>query len=147
MAVLKRFSYDNIVEHNPTAPDPVEGGGGSGGDGLFIIHVTQEGGMGEDASITYHADKTYTEIMDAARDGALPIVYMVSSLGAAGPTNILPCLMFSATGISFSSGIQVIGQPTEYMPVKFKYLSISPSSEVNYMTMDVNLNVYSGGAS
>ena len=32
MAVLKRFSYDNIVEHNPTAPDPVEGGGGSGGE-------------------------------------------------------------------------------------------------------------------
>ena len=33
MAVLKRFSYDNIVEHNPTAPDPVDydGGGGSGG--------------------------------------------------------------------------------------------------------------------
>lgn len=29
MAVLKRFSYDNIVEHNPTAPDPVQGGGGS----------------------------------------------------------------------------------------------------------------------
>lgn len=29
MAVLKRFSYDNIVEHNPNAPDPVdyEGGG------------------------------------------------------------------------------------------------------------------------
>ncbi len=34
MAVLKRFSYDNIVEHNPTAPDPVDydGGGGSGGE-------------------------------------------------------------------------------------------------------------------
>jgi len=27
MGTLKRFSYDNIVEHNPTAPDPVEGGG------------------------------------------------------------------------------------------------------------------------
>lgn len=35
MAVLKRFSYDNIVEHNPTAPDPVEGGGG--GDQSIIF--------------------------------------------------------------------------------------------------------------
>lgn len=33
MAVLKRFSYDNIVEHNPTAPDPVDYDGGEGGEG------------------------------------------------------------------------------------------------------------------
>ena len=31
MGTLKRLSYDNIVEHNPTAPDPVEGGGEGGG--------------------------------------------------------------------------------------------------------------------
>ena len=35
MGTLKRFSYDNIVEHNPTAPDPVEGGGEGGGAGVF----------------------------------------------------------------------------------------------------------------
>lgn len=44
MAVLKRFSYDNIVEHNPNAPDPVdyEGGGEGGGDGgswkYYVVH-------------------------------------------------------------------------------------------------------------
>lgn len=53
MAVLKRFSYDNIVEHNPTAPDPVEGGGGGGGSSARIyqcnvsegteIHIPKNG--------------------------------------------------------------------------------------------------------
>lgn len=42
MAVLKKFSYDNIVEHNPTAPDPVEGGGG--GAGVFHAYFIDDSG-------------------------------------------------------------------------------------------------------
>lgn len=50
MAVLKRFSYDNIVEHNPTAPDPVEGSGGGEGTPNVIFGGYYEG--------TYHSDVT-----------------------------------------------------------------------------------------
>lgn len=79
MAVLKRFSYDNIVEHNPTAPDPVDyngggsggEGGGSGGDSLFIIRVT----MTSDDEGT--PDKSFDEIIHAYNSGQLPVVYLL----------------------------------------------------------------------
>ena len=93
MAVLKRFSYDNIVEHNPTAPDPVEGGGGSGG-GEFIIHVTSE--ESEEGTV-YTADKTFTEIMSAISAGAFPIMMHTSDTVA----DFLTCSRYDDTSITF----------------------------------------------
>lgn len=66
MAVLKRFSYDNIVEHNPTAPDPVEGGGEGGGDGgagVFLVTFVD--------GDTLTCDKTLQEINAAYAAGNL----------------------------------------------------------------------------
>lgn len=44
MAVLKRFSYDNIVEHNPTAPDPVDYDGGGEGGWKYYVVLDEEAG-------------------------------------------------------------------------------------------------------
>ena len=79
MAVLKRFSYDNIVEHNPTAPDPVEGGGGSGGLKYSVV-------PSEDFAYLYMKDSegnfvSYDQFMNDIAAVALIDMTSVGELG------------------------------------------------------------------
>lgn len=100
MAVLKRFSYDNIVEHNPTAPDPVEGGG-SGGGGIMYINSLPPNADGE----TLTPDKTFAEVQEALLNGILPVFRYVVPLPMGDV--IFATLHLYQTGpdsITFSSG-------------------------------------------
>lgn len=102
MAVLKRFSYDNIVEHNPTAPDPVEGGGGGSSCGLFIINGTHSVDQAT-GTPSLELDKSHDDIMSAAADGLVPVI--VASVATGG---ILYCMCTHIIyGPSGPSGAQI----------------------------------------
>lgn len=79
MGVLKRFSYDNIVIHDPTAPDPVDydGGGEGGGDG---------GEGGGDGGCTCTKDSYIVRLSRSGvltyRDGETDVALMPSNIPA-----------------------------------------------------------------
>lgn len=59
MGVLKRFSYDNIVIHDPTAPDPVDyEGGGEGGGGCTCAKDTYVVRLSNDGVLKYRDGET-----------------------------------------------------------------------------------------
>ena len=81
MGTLKRFSYDNIVEHNPTAPDPVDyEGGGEGGDGSGIETV-----VFDEANDPVTANRTFQEVFNLLTSG-VPVIACAS--GSATGTSV-----------------------------------------------------------
>lgn len=88
MAVLKRFSYDNIVEHNPTAPDPVDYDGGGDGGGTETVIFDQNADP-----IT--ANRTHQEVLDLLNSG-VPVIACVS--GSVLGTGYKHFMMLHASG-------------------------------------------------
>lgn len=139
MAVLKRFSYDNIVEHNPTAPDPVDyEGGGGGSGGVFFVHVTGEWSE-EDQQMTYNSEKTFAEIMDAYNSGLFPVAIFNDNPGQP-PTFIMPCNQIVPVEISFSDGARM-GQSigiTGYN-ITYRHIAITNNNEVEFSVIQTHI--------
>lgn len=79
MGTLKRFSYDNIVIHDPTAPDPVDyEGGGEGGctctKDSYIVFLSNDG------VLKYRDGETDVALLPSdipADNGLISITYVV----------------------------------------------------------------------
>ena len=82
MGTLKRFSYDNIVIHDPTAPDPVDydGGGEGGGEGgCTCVKASYIVFLSNDEILKYRDGETDVALTPSdipATNGLIFIVYV-----------------------------------------------------------------------
>ena len=106
MGTLKRFSYDNIVIHDPTAPDPVDydgggEGGGSGGGGS-VMYITADPPLPNNPFIT--ASKTFAEVKEAINNGIVPVFALATtSEGSTTYHTVCHLLSVASNSIHFTS--------------------------------------------